>query len=176
MSTLQSKIAQLASDFASSIMGIVRSSSLEELSGVTMSRTPVSPRSSSKRLARRSEEDIAGVVDRIVVLLKDKPDGLRAEEIRDQLDLEAKELPRPLADALASKQIKKSGNKRATTYFAAGNGKAATKSTKKATAKKSASKPKAKAKAKPKAKAAKRATKAKVAPAMAATNGAAVSG
>lgn len=186
MATLQSKIAQLASDFASGILEIVRGSSFEELAAVAHGRvagsTPKQARTGG-RLARRSEEDIAAVVDKIVKLLGSKPNGLRAEQIREELGLESKELPRPLADAMSSKKVKKSGNKRATTYFLASKvvNKPAAKPKKVAT-KKAASKPKAavklKAKAKSKAKSAKKTTtKAKAAPAAAATaNGAATSG
>lgn len=130
-STLQSKIQTMASDFANTIMEIVLSSPLEEIVGVksgksgskataalTPAETSKAPKKGKKgRLARRSEEDIAKVVASIVGLVNSKPNGLRAEQIKEKLGLEAKELPRPLADALASKQISKSGNKRATTYF-----------------------------------------------------------
>lgn len=45
---------------------------------------------------------------------------MRAEQIRESLGVEAKELPRPLAEAISSGRITKSGQKRATTYFAGG--------------------------------------------------------
>lgn len=70
------------------------------------------------RLARRSPEDLAKVVDQIVAVLEKHPDGLRAEEIRAAIGVSAKELPRPLGDALDGKRITKKGQKRATTYFA----------------------------------------------------------
>lgn len=70
------------------------------------------------RLARRSPEDLAKVVDQIVAVLEKHPDGLRAEEIREAIGVSAKELPRPLGDALDGKRITKKGQKRATTYFA----------------------------------------------------------
>ena len=82
------------------------------------------------RLARRSAGDISQIVDSIVSLLERRSDGLRAEQIRAELGLEAKELPRPIAEALASKRINKQGQKRATTYFARGTApRAATKAT-----------------------------------------------
>jgi hypothetical protein len=62
------------------------------------------------------------VIERIVALLKANPAGLRAEQIREQLGLQAKELPRPLKEALDSGRLSKSGQKRATTYFAKGSG------------------------------------------------------
>ena len=74
------------------------------------------------RLARRSSGDIAGVVTSIVGLLKSSPAGLRAEEIRAKLGLQAKELPRPLKEGLDAGTLSKSGQKRATTYFVGGGG------------------------------------------------------
>jgi hypothetical protein len=61
-------------------------------------------------------------VDAIVGLLARHPAGLRAEQIRDALHLQSKELPRPLREALASGRITKTGEKRATTYRARGAG------------------------------------------------------
>ncbi|MDF2694223.1 MAG: hypothetical protein K0S65_2606, partial [Labilithrix sp.] len=73
------------------------------------------------RLGRRSQADIGQMVDGIVSLLQKHPEGLRAEQIREALACQAKELPRPLADALAEGRISKTGQKRATTYFAGGS-------------------------------------------------------
>ena len=167
--TMQSKIQSLASQFASGVIDIMLGSSLEEITGgksstsmVASSKASSSTKSPGKtkksktgRLARRSEEDIAEVVGKIVGLLKSKPEGLRAEQIRDELGLDVREMPRPLADALASKQLTKKGDKRATTYFAG----TAKKAFAKAKPAKGATKAKpAKAKAKP---ATKKATTAK---------------
>jgi hypothetical protein len=82
--------------------------------------SPAGARRRRGRLARRSAGDISQIVDSIVSLLERRPDGLRAEQIRAELGLEAKELPRPIAEALAGKRINKQGQKRATTYFARG--------------------------------------------------------
>ena len=60
------------------------------------------------------------MVENIVSLLQKSPEGLRAEQIREALGVQAKELPRPLADGLSEGRISKSGQKRATTYFAGG--------------------------------------------------------
>lgn len=73
-----------------------------------------------RRLARRSQADILGVVDQIVALLQNAPQGLRSEDIRAQLGLAANEMPRPIAEGLKSKRISKEGEKRATVYFAKG--------------------------------------------------------
>jgi hypothetical protein len=84
-------------------------------------------------LPRRSANDIAQVVERIVALLRQSSKGLRAEQIRQKLGLQAKELPRPLKEALDSGRLSKSGQKRATTYFLKGSG-GASKPTGRATA------------------------------------------
>ena len=81
---------------------------------------PKAKKTAPGRLARRSLEDIGSVVESIVALLQSYPDGLRAEQIRVALGLEAKELPRPLADGVAAGTLTKTGQKRATTYFLAG--------------------------------------------------------
>jgi hypothetical protein len=62
------------------------------------------------------------MIDAIVEVLTKNGSGLRAEQIREALSVEAKELPRPLADAISAGRITKTGQKRATTYFAAGSG------------------------------------------------------
>ena len=51
-------------------------------------------------------------------LLGENPGGLRAEQIRQKLGLQAKELPRPLKEGLEGGRLSKVGRKRATTYFA----------------------------------------------------------
>jgi hypothetical protein len=112
---LQSTIERLASQFAAEILAAVRSAPLEELLGDTPARTGRT-RSPGTRLPRRSPEDVIKLVDRICGLLSKAKDGLRAEAIREKLGIEAKELPRPIAQAIKDKRITKSGDKRATTY------------------------------------------------------------
>jgi hypothetical protein len=50
--------------------------------------------------------------------VKKHKEGLRAEQIREELGLQAKELPRVLKEGLSSRKLKSKGQKRATTYFA----------------------------------------------------------
>lgn len=161
MSTLKSTIEDLAADFAMNIISALRSASIEELTGVgNVGRTsaparasrPASPAAESAparksaatpaprgrggRLGRRSVADIEGMVDTIVSLLGRSPEGMRAEQIREALGVQAKELPRPLSDGLAAGKLRKSGQKRATTYFAAGGAKTAAGGAKKKSASK----------------------------------------
>ncbi len=142
MSNLKSTIESLANEFAMSIISALRAASIDELTGVTgvtgvtgiaaraarPGRPAAAPaavagpkRGRGGRLGRRSTADIGRMVDDIVSLLQKSPEGLRAEQIREALNCQAKELPRPLADALATGRVTKTGQKRATTYFA-GNG------------------------------------------------------
>ncbi|APS00041.1 hypothetical protein [Pajaroellobacter abortibovis] len=155
-SNLRTAIAMLASSFASSVLNVIRGASLQEILTETNENSsfskhgPGRPKTGGKethhlsngkkskivfskrqasRLGRRSENDICHLLDRIVDLLSAHPEGLRAEQIREQLKVEAKELPRPLAEGLATHQLIKQGQKRATTYFVKGNKKGITRST-----------------------------------------------
>jgi hypothetical protein len=70
------------------------------------------------RLPRRSAEEIEATLEKIVALLKKHKEGLRAEEIRKSLAMQAKEMPRILKEGLSTKKLTSKGQKRATTYFA----------------------------------------------------------
>ena len=135
MANLKSTIEDLAADFAMSIIGALRSASLDELTnlGAARARGPrvaiasgvdgvVRSRGRAGRLGRRSSADIGRMLDGIAELLGKHPEGLRAEQIREALACQAKELPRPLADGLREGRITKTGQKRATTYFVGDTG------------------------------------------------------
>src|SRR5438132_4188934 len=107
MKNLKIAISELAQDFAEGVLSAIRSASLDEILGEGRDRAPktngraqrpavtappASARKRGGRLARRSEEEVAAISDKIIGLLKDHPEGLRAEQIRTELDLEAKEL------------------------------------------------------------------------------------
>lgn len=140
MSSLRTQIEHLASQFVTGVLAAMRKAPLEEIldqSGGarrTAVRAPdaaaapaakaprgkAAKRGKGGRLARRSPGQLSKVLEQIVGLLQKSPAGLRAEQIRDQLGLLSKELPRPLADGLKAGRLKKKGEKRATTYFAGG--------------------------------------------------------
>ncbi len=156
MPTLRQKLNELATSFASDVLVAIRGAPLEHLIGSSTANgrrlvaaeaggqrgrgargaagdgahaAPRARRVRGGRLARRSSGDIAHVIDSIVGLLHQNPRGLRAEQIRSKLGLEAKELPRPLRAGLEAGKLTKVGEKRATTYFvkgAAGAGSAGT--------------------------------------------------
>jgi hypothetical protein len=138
---LRSALNDLATHFASAVLDAVKAASLDELvsgsdgraaaprrgpgrpRGSGASRLPgASPRpkrTPTGRLARRSPEQIAKAVERVVALVKKSKDGLRSEQIRAELKLDKRELPRVLGEGLAKKVLKSKGQKRATRYLRA---------------------------------------------------------
>lgn len=132
MPTLRSQLDSLAATFANAIVDAIRGASLHELVASEGRAAPAARPAASPvekalppakatrtgRLKRRSNEDIGQVLDQIVALVKKNKDGLRAEQIRAELDLQAKELPRVLKEGLGSKRLRKMGQKRATVYSA----------------------------------------------------------
>ena len=140
MPSLRSQLDALAANFASQIIAALQATSLHELvSAEGGSRTvakgrrgpvakggggqpdplPSPPQSRGKggRLRRRSAEEIAKTLEKIVLLVKAHKDGMRAEEIRSKLGMESKEMPRILREGIAKKKFSTKGQKRATTYF-----------------------------------------------------------
>lgn len=138
--SLRSNIQAAAAVFTSSVLDAIRGASLEELLAESSAgggrrgpgRPPRSASSApaagaprparttrSGRLKRRSAEDIAEALESVVALVKKHKAGLRAEQIREDLRMQSKEMPRVLKEGLAKKKLKAKGQKRATTYTAA---------------------------------------------------------
>jgi len=131
---LRTEMTRLAETFARDVLSAIRNAPLEEILGENRARAAVATKSTGRsaapvaapvrkgggngRLHRRSDDEIGVVVEKIIVLLKKNPTGLRAEQIREKLSLAPKELPRPIKEALSGKKITAKGQKRATTYFA----------------------------------------------------------
>jgi hypothetical protein len=80
--------------------------------------TPAARKGKNGRLPRRSAEEIAAMLNKVVLLVRTQKNGLRAEEIRSKLGLLPKEMPRVLKEGIAAKKLTSKGQKRATTYFA----------------------------------------------------------
>lgn len=130
-SRLHSRISQLSSSFVDSVLDAVKSSSISELldgraahraearvpSAPSFGRAAPAPAPAAGRLPRRSAEDIAKTLEIVVSLLGSRKNGLRAEQIRAELSMQAKELPRILKEGLNRKKLRTVGQKRATTYF-----------------------------------------------------------
>lgn len=135
MSQLRRTIADLAEAFASSVLKALHGASLNDLASLSGGsgaprRGPGRPRKEEsaaagpklrrvKKGGRRSAKDLQGTIDAIVSVLGKSKEGMRSEQIQKALSLSKKDVTRPLQIALAKKSIRKKGQKRATTYFAA---------------------------------------------------------
>jgi hypothetical protein len=138
--SLHSQLSHLASSFTNAVIEAIREVSLDELVAETgglkgMPRAPAassprggraprqptgpSRRASPRRLKRRSPGDIQRALGAVISLVENSPRGMRAEQIRSELGMQAKEMPRILGEGLATRQLRKRGHKRATTYYAA---------------------------------------------------------
>jgi len=67
---------------------------------------------------RRSESTIMEVGGRVIKLLQGNKKGLRIEQINKALGTTTRQLARPIQKLLSTKKLRKSGERRATTYFA----------------------------------------------------------
>jgi hypothetical protein len=144
--SLRSALDALASSFTAGVIEAIRTASFDELLAESGSapapavrRGPGRPRATAPaasvapratpasrapragkggRLARRSPEQIADAVERVVSLVRKSKGGLRSEEIRAQLGLDVREVPRILRTAVEGKKLRTRGQKRGTTYLA----------------------------------------------------------
>jgi hypothetical protein len=124
--SLKTDIEVLANQFADGVLAALRNASLEDLLEGRISpaakgapaRTAATASSPKKTRARRSASDIARIEEVIVAKLREHRAGLRSEQLQKVLKVSKAEIVGPIAAALASKKIVKTGEKRATTYFA----------------------------------------------------------
>jgi hypothetical protein len=143
MNNLRQVIERQAMDFATNIVRALRGASLDELINVTDRAGSFGPGTAKTkpvtlvvpegrgrraagvrgRLGRRSVEEIEKTLQDIVQVLGRHPQGLRAEELKNELGLDKRELPRPLSDGVKAGLLTKAGRKRATTYFVSGDSK-----------------------------------------------------
>jgi hypothetical protein len=120
MSTLKASIESLAAQFAQGVLAAIHGASLEEILDGSVPAARVSApsrRARGGKRVRRSAKDIAGVATQIVALVAKHPKGLRGEHIRKELGIAKNHWMKPLGLALGSKRIRKTGEKRSTTYF-----------------------------------------------------------
>jgi hypothetical protein len=111
---LRSAIVELATRFADDVLELVSAAVVEEVT-----RAGGVVRDGRRRRVRRSEEQLRAVGDRILAVLRRKPGGLRAEDLRGELGLAREQMGRPLRALLDGGQVKKSGERRLTVYRAA---------------------------------------------------------
>jgi hypothetical protein len=125
---IRDKIAALAARFAEDVVGVISESIAGHLRNAGSARNRVELRGVTERAAaggsriRRSASQLDAISDRIVAQLGKKPDGVRAEDLRASLGLPRSAIARPIAQLLSAKRIRKTGEKRRTTYFLTGGG------------------------------------------------------
>jgi hypothetical protein len=144
--TLRKSIDDLAANFATAIVSAIRRGNLDDILALAEGALEAAPRrgpgrprgkvaalvkatptkapaalparDAKGRLHRRSPQEIAKALGKVVTLLKSTKAGLRAEQIRKKLGMQANEMPRVLKEGLAKKALKSKGQKRSTTYTA----------------------------------------------------------
>jgi hypothetical protein len=128
---------KLAETFADGVLDAVRSATVEEiLSGKRIARKPSlpppprRPARPSRAPARkpRSEQAAAGsgsgasndaVVATLLGVLAKEPNGVRSEELRAKLGVDRRVMATAIAYTLSTRQIRKTGSRRSTTYHLA---------------------------------------------------------
>jgi hypothetical protein len=119
MSTLHATLESLAKKFAADIVKALRSLSLDDLLAESRSAAPrASANAKSAGVKRTRASGSATTVDAIVSELKKHKAGLRAEHLRKALGASKPAFNYYAAKAISEKKIRKTGKKRATTYFA----------------------------------------------------------
>ena len=134
--SLKNRIESMAEAFADELLRALRGASLDELLAASDARSVTSPRGAKtaaangtpatttrrpragRRVPRRSPTQIANVITSVIGALKNTKGGMTSEELQKALSIDKKVLVRPIAEALAEKTLRKTGQKRATRYFA----------------------------------------------------------
>ena len=131
--SLQQEIQALGQQFAEGVLAALRNASLEDLLADRTTGAKVAPKTTAPKASiakpkesesngggrvRRSPSDIAHVTGLIVAKLREHKAGMRSEQIQTVLKLSKAEIVGPLTAALLAGRIRKTGERRATTYYA----------------------------------------------------------
>ncbi len=119
--TLRDRIATLATEFADEILAAVRESVDRRLQSAGAG-APLNFGGARRRGGRRTRETLAVLADRILSEVRRHSGGIRAENLRANVGLARSEIGRPVAMLLAERRIRKTGEKRRTTYYLAERG------------------------------------------------------
>jgi len=121
-SAVQGAVREQASEFAEGLLEALRSASLSDIvGGAGPAELPPARRAAgpARRQRRRTAGEIDQLAKEIVDLCKKHPEGVKAEEMRAVLKVEAGQLQRPVFLLLKRGTIRKTGQKRSTLYFSA---------------------------------------------------------
>src|SRR5689334_16893277 len=106
-SNLRDVALKFAEQFADELIALVRASSMADVfgsSGVSATTQNIPAQSTTParrgRRARGRAADLSGTIASITELLANKPDGLRAEQLRDELKLDKPTVTKALTAAL----------------------------------------------------------------------------
>ena len=120
-SPLRQRIVSLANRFVDEILAEITSSIADHFGRRAIPLPPIATRGGGRRTADELEE----MQGRILELVGKNESGLRAEKLRAELGVSRAALARPLARLLSDGRLRKTGEKRRTTYYPGKNGHAA---------------------------------------------------
>ena len=116
--SLRERINSLAARFADEVIAAVSESVDERLAADGGGSLSFGRKTG--RVVRRTADALAEVGERILAALTHEPKGIRSEDLRAAVGLSRAEMFRPIGMLLAAGRIRKTGQKRRTTYFVEG--------------------------------------------------------
>lgn len=128
--SLDRTLSGLIVDFTNQLLDAIRAARMAELLGLGVNGPVAQPRRKlsggaakpnrgkkpSRPLARRSNAQLQRGLDKVVALLKQAEEPMRAETIQEKLKLDRRELPGLLQRGLKTKVLRKKGERRASAY------------------------------------------------------------
>jgi hypothetical protein len=128
-STVDVELRSKIDSFVEELSALVKQAALESVHAALgngtalLRRGPGRPRGSTAAVGgaggKRSSDQVEAAAERIAAFVRANP-GMRLDQIASGLGTSTKELKLPVIKLLASKQLKKMGQKRGTKYFAGG--------------------------------------------------------
>jgi hypothetical protein len=131
MSDFQIQMNRTVASFVAQVTELARRAAIDTLEAALNGRearprtttASAGPGRGRGRGAKRSPDELDTLAERFRVFVKENP-GLRVEQINKQLGTTTRDLALPIRKLLAEGAIHVKGQKRSTTYFAAGRKKA----------------------------------------------------
>jgi hypothetical protein len=126
MPDAKSRIEQLAAEFVAELQQIAREEVVRVLDGAPTGAPGRSRRTNGaggkrSRGEKRSPKSLEQLQEKLLSFVKANP-GLRIEQINAELGTSSRELALPVKKLVSEKQLRTTGTRRATKYFAGGRG------------------------------------------------------